>query len=143
MQIYIATSWKNQHAVEMLTDLLEAIPGVKVKSFVRDANEEKQASHLEAVQHKTFEEWLWSDRGKESFIFDSSNAMQSDLIIMISPIGKDASTELGMAYAKNKEIVALWAKGEDLGLMRRIITKFYYDYKKLLADIEVMAQACQ
>lgn len=36
MRIYIASSWKNQHAVEMLTDYLEA-RGHEVISFVRKA----------------------------------------------------------------------------------------------------------
>jgi hypothetical protein len=136
MKIYIASSWRNQHAVEMLTDLLEKIEGVEVKSFVRDSNEEQQQTHLEAVKNQSFEEWLWSDRGLESFKFDTTSAMTSDLVIMLSPIGKDATCELGMAYAKSVPIYSLWAKSEDLGLMRRIITKNFSNYKELISELQ-------
>lgn len=135
MTTYIASSWRNQHAVEMLTDFLEQNEHIIVKSFVRDANE-NPLTYSEAEKKMSFDEWIWSKRGEESFDFDSKAAMESDLVIMLCPIGKDASCELGMAYARNIPIISLWAKSEDLGLMRRIIKKNFNSYKELIKYVE-------
>lgn len=40
-----------------------------------------------------------------------------------------------MAYAKGVPIIGLHAKGEDFGLMRKMVRKWYSNYKELLEDI--------
>ena len=129
MRIYIASSWKNQHAVEMLTDLLEA-SGHKVVSFVREAFQSETPENIRF----DFEEWIWSEEGERKFLFDLAGATKSDLVIYIGPSGTDAWAELGAAFASGATIVGLFAKGEPSGLMRRMV-HWFRDYRTLLAHI--------
>lgn len=62
--------------------------------------------------------------------------MYSDLVIYISPSGKDAAAELGMAYAKGIPIIGLYAKGEDFGLMRKMFFAWCEKYTQVLDMVE-------
>jgi hypothetical protein len=79
-----------------------------------------------------FDEWCRSERGEASFHYDTQSAMNCDLVIYIGPSGKDACAETGMAYAKGVPIIGLYAKGEDLGLMRRMMHEWVDNYRDLL-----------
>ena len=116
MQIYIAASWKHEHAVVMLTSLLRAC-NHKVMSFVENNNAERPGAGVKF----DFESWCWSELGKQSFVFDTDGASLSDVVIYIGPSGKDAAAEIGVAWASGIPILGLYAKGEDFGLMRRMI----------------------
>lgn len=117
MKIYIASSWKNQHAVEMLTRILRD-RGHEVASFVEKAdNLEEEAKHGKLA----FDDWVWSDCGLDKFNYDTHNAMTADLVVYISPSGTDAWAEVGAAWARNVPVVGLCAKGEQAGLMRRMV----------------------
>lgn len=137
MKIYIAASWKHQHAVEMLTTLLRD-SGHKVLSFVE--NNHGEYLKTDDGRPMPFDEWVYSPQGEESFDFDTDAAMTSDLVIYIGPSGKDAAAELGMAFAKGVKILGLHAKGEDFGLMRRMIA-WKKDYRELLATVDLIAGA--
>ena len=137
VKIYIAASWKHQHAVEMLTSMLRD-KGHRVLSFVENNNEDPDCKKA-GVKALPFEEWVWSDSGRRSFSYDTTGAMTSDLVIYIGPSGKDAAAELGMAYAKCVPIYGLLGKGEDFGLMRRMVD-WHYDYRSLLSKVELLAQ---
>ena len=126
MKIYIASSWKNQHAVEMLTALLRA-SGHEVISFV-----EKNFDELKIIQKVGFDEWINSEDGAKAFCYDTDGATKSDLVIYIAPSGKDAAAEVGAAWGSGIPIIALWAKGEDFGLMRRMVSSWHYNYRELL-----------
>jgi len=141
MRIYIASSWKNQHAVEMLTDLLEA-RGHQVISFVRKAVDDEGRDGMKF----DFEEWIWSDDGTEKFYHDLHGATESDLVIYIGPSGQDAWAEVGAAWAIRQscgypQIVGLWAKGENVGLMRRMMD-WFLDYRELLAHVDRLEGCC-
>jgi len=127
VKIYIASSWKNQHAVEMLTDLLEQ-RNHKVLCFVR---QEAQEYH----EYTNFEEWVKSDSANKCFIYDTNGAMFSDLVIYIGPSGIDAWAEIGAAYAKGITILGLQAKDEQVGLMKHMVNKWFNDYRKLLKHV--------
>lgn len=116
MKIYIASAWKNQHAIEMLTARLRQL-GHGVKSFVENNN-------FEHEKNIPFDEWVWSALGEQSFKFDTDAAMTSDLVIYIGPSGCDAWAEIGAAFAVGTKIFALYSKGEQIGLMRRMATWF-------------------
>lgn len=133
MKIYIASSWKNQHAVEMLTALLRE-KGHEVASFV----ENNHGEHVPKLGEKPipFDEWVWTDQGTKSFVYDTSHAMNSDVVIYIGPSGKDAAAECGMAYSKGVPVIGLHAKGEDFGLMRRMMVAWCHDYRELLDTVE-------
>lgn len=137
MKIYIASSWKNQHAVEMLTMILRK-RGHVVLSFVEN-NQGEQLGHQATKSGKPvpFEEWVWSERGTRSFEYDTQSAMTSDLVVYIAPSGKDAAAEVGMAWAKGVKVLGLYAKGEDFGLMRRLI-KWHDDFNQLLDTIDAL-----
>jgi hypothetical protein len=125
-KIYIASSWKNQHAVEMLTVKLREA-GHEVISFVERAVNDEGRSSLKF----DVEKWIWSDDGLDKFHYDTDGATKSDLVIYIGPSGTDAWAEVGAAWACGVPIWGLWAKGEPAGLMRRMVT-WYDDHKILL-----------
>lgn len=126
MKIYIASSWKNQHAVELLTAALRGA-GHEVKSFVE---QEGSAGHFAKLP---FDEWVDSSDGLECFEYDTSGATDSDLVIYIGPSGIDAWAEIGAAWSRGVNIVGLWGKGEQVGLMRRMIGTWFPNYRDLLA----------
>lgn len=125
MKIYIASSWKNKHAVEMLTGLLRG-GGHEVLSFV-----EADGQYTGA---ESFEEWLQSESADRVFSFDTNSAMFSDLVIYLGPSGTDAWAEVGAAYASGVPVLGLWAKGEPAGLMRKMVV-WYEDYSALLSAV--------
>ena len=127
MKIYVASSWKNQHAVEMLTALLRE-QGHEVLSFVENNYGEGHSANKPI----DFEKWIHTKNAESSFFYDTNGAMRSDVIIYISPSGKDAAAECGMAYAKGIPIIGLYAKGEDFGLMRKMMTIWCERYTDLL-----------
>jgi hypothetical protein len=136
MKIYIASSWKNQHAVEMLTKFLEQAAH-EVLSFVRN-NHGEQAGHLAIGadgKAMNFDEWIWSDRGRKSFEYDTGSATQADLVIYVGPSGTDAWAEVGAAWASGIPIFGLHAKGEQAGLMRRMVN-WFMDYTSLLNMVD-------
>lgn len=126
MTIYIASSWKNRHAVELLSEQLR-YKGIKILSFVENCFEEDL--------HIDFEEWVKSPGADKSFDYDTTGATTADLIVYISPAGTDAWAEVGAAWAKGRPIWGLYAKGEQSGLMRKMI-RWFRDWKELITEIE-------
>ena len=135
MKIYIAASWKHQHAVEMLTTFLRERE-CEVKSFVEN-NHGEQKAHEATKDGKPipFDDWCWSERGTKSYEFDTHWAMNSDLVVYVGPSGKDAAFECGAAFGRGVPLFALHAKGEDFGLMRRAF-RWFDTYRDLLDGIE-------
>ena len=129
MRIYIASSWKNQHAVEMLTENLE-LSGHEVVSFVREAKSTEKVLEL-----KDKDAWIESESGEQKFFFDLDGACRSDLVIYVGPSGTDAWAEVGAAWASRVPIVGLWAKGEQAGLMRRMVACWFGDFRELLGFV--------
>lgn len=134
MKIYIASSWKNEHGVVMLTSLLRA-QGCKVVSWIENNYGE---SHNHVTKKMDFETWVNSDQSNQSFEFDTNGAMECDLFIYYGPAGKDACAELGAAYGKNRRIIGLFAKGEDLGLMRKMVAHWFPTISELLEYTEYL-----
>lgn len=134
MEIYIASSWKNQHGIEMLTSLLRE-KGHEVVSWVENNYGE---NHNHTTKKFDFETWVNSIESNQSFEFDTKGAMNCDLLIYYGVAGKDACCETGMAYAKGIPILGLYAKGEDLGLMRKMMIGWYHKIEELLEGVEVV-----
>ena len=142
MKIYIASSWKNQHAVEMLTDQLRE-RGHTVLSFVENnhgENPNSSENEAKAAKPVPFDQWCDAPDGQRSFDYDTNGAMYSDLVIYVSPSGKDAAAECGMAYGKGVPMIGLYAKGEDFGLMRKMMWGWFHDYRKLLDFVAEMQE---
>lgn len=119
MKIYIASSWKNQHAVELLTIELRR-RGHEVVSFVEKAVSDEGRAGMAF----DLEQWINSPDGEAKFHFALDEATKSDLVIYIGPSGPDAWAEVGAAWAAGKMILGLHAKGESIGLMRRMVSWF-------------------
>lgn len=132
MKIYIASSWRNQHAVEMLTALLRGA-GCEVSSWVENNFGE---NHNHVTKKFSFEEWVNSPESDQSFEYDTKSASTCDLLIYVGPSGKDAAAECGMAWAKGIPMIALHAKGEDFGLMRKMFTHWYDRYTHIVRHVE-------
>lgn len=130
-KIYIAASWKHAHAVEMLTTILREM-NCEVLSFVENNYGEGHS----ASKPMPFEDWMKTESADKSFKYDTEGAMFSDLVIYIGPSGKDAAAELGMAYAKGVPILGLYAKGEDFGLMRKIVMIWFDRHQELIAYLK-------
>lgn len=134
MRIYIASSWKNQHAVEMLTDFLESLGrSHQVISFVRQADQDEGRANF---GDSTLDQWIESEAGERKFDFDLQGAMESDLVIYVGPSGTDAWAEVGAAYGSGVPIFGLWSKGEQAGLMRRMVA-WFKDYRELLNAVDI------
>ena len=132
MKVYIASSWRNQHAVEMLTELLRE-KGHEVISFVERAVNDEGRSGLKF----DFEKWINSQDGQDKFQYDTNGATQADIVIYISPSGMDAWAEVGAAWGCGKPVIfGLYAKGETVGLMRKMITAWFDRYQDLLKAID-------
>ena len=130
MRIYIASSWKNQHAVDMMTDHLREA-GHQVLSFVEKAVSDEGRSNIKS----DFVEWINSAEGQSKFVYDLEGATKSDLVVYIGPSGTDAWAEVGAAYSQGVPVIGLWAKGEPAGLMRLMIS-WHYDFRTLLKEIK-------
>lgn len=134
-RIYIAASWKLSHSVEMLTALLRE-QGYEVLSFVENNYGEGHA----AKKPMDFEKWVHTEQADRSFEYDTHGAMECDLFIYISPSGKDAAAELGACYGQRLHnrlipIFGLYAKGEDFGLMRKMVDRWFERYTDLLEAV--------
>lgn len=140
MEIYIASSWKNQHAVEMLTKMLRT-KGHKVLSWIENNyGENPNSSTAEHQKAFDFETWVNTPGAQSSFDFDTNGAMKCELFIYVGPAGKDAAAECGICYGqrlfgKRIPMLALWAKGEDFGLMRKMFDRICYRYEDLLEQV--------
>lgn len=132
MVIYIASSWRNQHAVEMLSSLLRE-RGHKVISFVEAAVEVEGRSGLAF----DVDEWIASEDGRRKFDYDTKGATRSELVIYIGPSGTDAWAEVGAAWASGVPVIGLYAKGEQAGLMQRMVV-WRSDYREILTLVDEM-----
>lgn len=137
MKIYIASSWKNQHAVEMLTEYLRR-NGHEVISWVENNYGE---GHNHVTKKFDFETWVNTAASDQSFEFDTNGAMSCELFIYVGPAGKDAAAECGMCYGQRFSgrkipMLALWAKSEDFGLMRKMFDGWYERYIDILVAVE-------
>ncbi|WP_034643261.1 hypothetical protein, partial [Desulfovibrio inopinatus] len=77
------------------------------------------------------ETWIRSAAGAENFRWNLLGATQSDLCIYLGPAGCDAWAEVGAAWAAGVPVVGLWAKGEPIGLNRRMIRQWFSSFIEL------------
>ena len=130
MKIYIAASWKHQHAVEMLTNLLEE-RGHTILSWLREGRPEEAF-----LSKKDLDAFIYSEVGQGVFNFCVTSVKSADLIIYVGPSGCDAWAELGMAYGMGKPIFGLLAKSEDVGMMRHMIIEWFKSVNSLLENVD-------
>lgn len=133
-RIYIASSWKNEHGVTLLTAMLRQ-QGHTVISWIEN-NYGEHHNHI--TKKLDFETWVNGPESNQSFEFDTRGASSCDLFIYYAPAGKDAAAECGIAYNSPipKKMWALYAKGEDFGLMRKMFSRWFRTTDELLAETD-------
>lgn len=144
MKVYIASSWRNAHGVELLTKELRSI-GCEVLSWIENNYGE---THNHVTKQMDFETWVASPDSDLSFIFDTRGATECELFIYYAPAGMDACAELGAAwfagrsnpFTKRKNIWGLWAKGEGLGLMRKMVHRWFDRPDILIANVKSLME---
>ncbi len=129
MNIYIAASWKHQHAVEMLTERLEE-NGDFVLSWLREGRPEEAF-----LSKRELTAFIESDVGQKVFEFCAKSATTADLLIYIGPSGCDAWAEIGAAYGSGVPIFGLLAKNEEVGMMRHMIKSWFSSVNELMAAV--------
>ncbi len=133
MHIYIAASWKHQHAVEMLTEQLESA-GHEVLSWLREGRPEEAFLSQRELAH-----FIHSPDGRRVFDFCANSATQADLVVYLGPSGCDAWAEVGAAYGSGKPILGLLAKSENVGLMRHMVQSWHSSVAELLETVEALS----
>jgi hypothetical protein len=132
MRIYIAASWKHQHAVEMLTERLEQA-GHEVLSWLREGRPEEAFLSRRELAH-----FINSGEGRRVFRFCASSATEADLLLYLGPSGCDAWAEVGAANGRGVPIFGLLAKSEEVGLMRHMIRSWHQSVGDLLEAVSRM-----
>lgn len=135
MKIYIASSWKNQHGVEMLTALLRE-KGHEIISWIENSYEEELYKGYD-----DFSQWLKSENGWKAFDFDTEGAMNCDLLILYTYAGNDAHAEMALAYAKGIPVIGLLSNGYQKGLMAKMVTQWHARYTDLLEAVDEYSKA--
>lgn len=134
LQIYIAASWKLQHAVQMLSDVLRK-DGHTVNSFVENSFEENLgAGHK---NHEDPEDWFDSEQAMKAFDYDLDHATTDDLVIYLSPSGLDAWAEIGAAFQARVPVFGLISKGEQIGNNRKMMKRWFGDYRHLVEHVQI------
>ena len=135
--VYIAASWRHEHAVRMLTEKIRSL-GIEVLSFVE--NSAAVAGLASKPNGKEFDEWVWSEDGYGKFEFDTNSAMNASALIYLGPSGTDAWAEVGAAWAVGVPVLGISAKGEQAGLMCRMV-EWFANHDELLAMLKEMRDA--
>lgn len=130
MRIYIAASWKHQHAVEMLTERLENA-GHEILSWLREGRPEEAF-----LSRRELAGFIYSAEGRRIFEFCVNSAMKADLVIYLGPSGCDAWAEVGAAHGSGVRILGLLAKNEEVGMMRHMVDVWCDSVGELMAEVE-------
>ena len=133
MKIYIAASWKHQHAVEMLTNALEQ-GGHEILSWLREGRPEEAF-----LSNRELDNFIKSPEGMQVFDFCVSSIKKADLIIYLGPSGCDAWAEIGASYGMGKTIFGLLAKSENVGMMRNMIKIWFSSVSDLLNEVDAFS----
>lgn len=120
LNVYIASSWKNEWSVRFLTVLLRQ-KGYLVHSFVEQAKKTEKRLILEGALSESFNSWVWSKAGEEKFLYDIDWARNADVVIYLGPSGTDAWAEVSAAWSSGVPVLGLGSSGDTFGLMRRMV----------------------
>jgi nucleoside 2-deoxyribosyltransferase len=111
MDIYIASSARNLHGVQLLRNLLSG-RGHRVLDWTALAP--PLPDHLSPEERRMA---LDSDERGEIFAFCAKACKEADALIYLGPAGQDAACEVGMAFAAGVPTIGLAAPTEKPGLI--------------------------
>ncbi len=110
-KIYIASSFRHIHAVQMLEKHLISMD-FEILDWTR------KASVPEGLSPAQRREWMDTDNsGGTVFEFCKNSCTSADLVIYLGQSGQDAGVEIGMARASNIPILGIRGPLEYAGLM--------------------------
>ncbi len=98
LKVYIASSFKNIHAVRLLAKSMRQM-GYEILDWTLKAT---PPEGLNAAKRR---EWMDTDHGGEVFSFCAEACKQADFIIYLGTSGQDAGVEVGIAYGDRKSVV--------------------------------------
>ena len=133
--IYIASSFRNTHAVQMLRDALRA-HGHEVLDFTQYAPPLPEGMTPEERRAA-----LDADERGEIFEFCTQACASADLVIYIGPSGQDSACEVGIAYNAGVPVFGLSGKLEAPGtIMARAVNRWFDDTRHLTAAVGALAK---
>ncbi|UQZ90594.1 translation initiation factor 2 [Deltaproteobacteria bacterium Smac51] len=119
MKIYIASSARNLHGVQLLRDALTE-RGHHILDWTALAP--PLPDHLSPEERRLA---LDSDERGDIFAFCSKACMEAEALIYLGPAGQDAACEVGMAYAAGVPTIGLAAPTEKPGLILNRAVRFW------------------
>lgn len=132
--IYLATSWKNEHYYRILHLLREK--GHEVYDFREKGFLFSQiAPDLGLLDHMEQHQLLDHPTSVEAYAKDKAALDWADILVMLYPCGNDAHLELGYAVGQGKYTVVYIAPGYTLGLMDKVCDKFVFTDNELIAAV--------
>ena len=108
--VYVASSFRHLHAVQLLTRELRAL-GCQVADWT------EKAAPPEGLKPAERRAWMDTDHGGEVFNFCFNACRDADLVIYVGTAGQDAGVEVGMAYAAGRPVLGILGPLEAPGLM--------------------------
>ena len=135
LDIYIASSARNFHAVAILRDAF-LNRGHRVLDWTRFAP--PLPEHLTLDERKRA---LDSDERGEIYAFCAESCATADVVIYYGPAGQDAACEIGMACACGAYTLGLASPAEKPGLiLSRAVDKWCADHLELLHAVDEYAE---
>jgi len=135
LTIYIASSFRNLHAVQMLTIILREA-GHEVLDWTEFAP--PLSADMLPVQRRTA---LDSDKYGHIFEFCTEACGTADLVIYLGASGQDSGTEVGIAYNAGVPVYGLSGPLEAPGLiLARAVSRWFGKTSELLAVVEEFAE---
>lgn len=135
LKIYIASSFRNLHAVDLLMDRLQDA-GHSVLDWT------KFAPPLPAgMRPEERRSVLDSDSRGQIFEFCTSASGGADLVIYLGESGQDAACEVGIAFNAGVPVFGLGGPLEAPGLiLSRAVSAWFAKVPELLAAVERFAE---
>jgi hypothetical protein len=135
LDIYIASSARNLHAVQTLRDALQE-RGHTVLDWTKFAPPLPDSMSPEERRAA-----LDTDERGEIFGFCAQACAGADLVLYLGPSGQDAACEVGMAYVAGVPVFGLAGPLEAPGLiLSNAVRKWVADTAKLLVAVEIFAK---
>lgn len=110
MKVYIASSFKNIHAVRLLAKAMRQM-GYTILDWTEKAT---PPEGLNVAQRR---EWMDTDHGGEVFSFCAQACKDADFLIYLGTSGQDAGVEVGMAHGHGLPTLGIRGPLEAPGLM--------------------------
>lgn len=132
--IYLATSWKNEHfyrVLHLLRDQGHEVYDFREKGFVFS----NIAPNVENLVHWEQQKVLNHPVAEEAYQKDKAALDWADILVMLYPCGNDGHLELGYAAGQGKFTVVYVNSGYVLGLMDKVCDKFVFTDQELLQAV--------